>query len=298
MDGMQIGHADIGNALRKTALLADVTIGVWSAEKSDRKIMDKAKADAGAVGNVGRAIKNMLAGADGKLKEAQAAFTAVRTTHYGLTLPWVADPHAERLRGPRLLPTELFDKYAEEMGKRKRIAMEALDAFIADYPDAIVRAKANLAALADATYPTEAEVRAQFHINYDFVPMPAGQDFQGLPDTTLTALSKFLEAKQQIMVDGARKAMMDQIRKRVGKLAERLSGEDATFRASTVEAVRELVTLLPAWNINGEQEVIEITAMIDRMISGSSAEGLRVSHVAREIVQKQAQAIVDRLDSQ
>ena len=296
MDEVKLNNEDIGQALRNTAMLADVTIGTWSAERSDRKIMDKVKADAGATGNVGRAIKNMLAGADGLLKDAQSAFNAIRSVHYSMTLPWVSDPHAQRKLGPRMLPTALFDAYADKMGKQGRLATDALEAFMSDYQDAILRAKANLAALADATYPTGAEVRAQFHYSFDFIPMPAGNDFKGLPDSTLAALSQFLGQKQQIMVDTARRAMMDEIRDRVGHLAGRLSDEKATFRASTVEAVRELATLLPAWNLKGEQEVDEITASIDRMLSGTSADTLRTNKAHRIDVQAQAQAIVDRIN--
>jgi hypothetical protein len=296
MDAVRIGNEDIGAALRRTAMLATVTVGIWSAEKSDKAIMEKAKVDAGAVGNVGRALKNTLAGADGKLKEAQSAFTAVRTTHYSLTLPWVSNPTADRQRGPRLLATALFDKYAEEMGKRKRAAEEALEAFLDDYPDAIVRARANLAALADALYPTVDQVRSQFHISYDFVPMPAGQDFQGLPSSTLDALGKFLEGKQQVMVDTARKSMIDEIRKRVGHLVERLASEGKRFQFTTIETVRDLITLLPAWNLKGEAEIDEIARDIEYMLDNTNAENIRDSQGVREGVRVCAENIINKLE--
>jgi hypothetical protein len=286
-------RAAIGVALRKTAMLATVTIGMWSGARGDKDIIDKAKADAGAVGNVGRAYKNMLAGADTNLKAAQAAFTAVRTAHYDLTLPWMANPQADRKRGPRMLATALFDRYAGEMGSRKKLAIDALETFIAGYPDDIVRAKQNLAALADAVYPTEAEVRAQFHIDYEFAPMPAGNDFQGLPETTLRALSIYVEGRQKIMLDGARRAMITEIRDRVGLLAERLATEDGAFRASTVEAVRELTTLLPAWNLEGEAEIERINAAISTMMTGTTADGIREDKAERTHVATQAQAIVE-----
>ena len=283
MDTVSIDKQAIGAAL--------VEMG-----KSADKDPWRRQADAGAVGNVGRALKNILAGADGKLKEAQSAFTAVRTTHYSLTLPWVSNPTADRQRGPRLLATVLFDKYAEEMGKRKRAAEEALEAFLDDYPDAIVRAKTNLAALADAFYPTVDQVRSHFHVTYDFVPMPAGDDFQGLPSSTLDALGKFLEAKQQIMVDTARKSMIDEIRKRVGHLAERLASEGKRFQFTTVEAVRDLITLLPAWNLKGEAEIEDITRDIEWLMREVNAEGIRDSQDVRDFVQKGAENIISKLE--
>jgi hypothetical protein len=63
-DDTQSTQFDIAEAVRATALLADVTLSMWGAERTDSAIMAKVKADAGAVGNVGRAVKNVLAGAD------------------------------------------------------------------------------------------------------------------------------------------------------------------------------------------------------------------------------------------
>src|SRR3954465_11847257 len=91
-----ITEADINFAVRSTSMLADVTIGTWSAEYSDRDLMDGIKADAGATGDVGRVIKNVLAGADGLLKDARGAYAAVRAKHFSMTLPWVGDPNATR----------------------------------------------------------------------------------------------------------------------------------------------------------------------------------------------------------
>ena len=63
---------DIGEAVRSTAILADVTISMWGAERSDAKVMEEVKTNAGATGNVGRVMKNMLAGADGLLKDTKS----------------------------------------------------------------------------------------------------------------------------------------------------------------------------------------------------------------------------------
>ena len=60
-----ITHDDVGEAVRSTAVLADITLSMWGGERTDADLMAKVRADAGAVGNVGRVIKNMLAGADG-----------------------------------------------------------------------------------------------------------------------------------------------------------------------------------------------------------------------------------------
>src|SRR5580765_7506472 len=110
-----ISREDLSEAVRATALLADLTISMWSGQKTDASLMTKLKEDAGAIGDAGRVIKNLLTGCDTKLKAVRAAYAAARAAHYTHTLPWVSNPHAERHTGSRLLPNLLFERYLSEM---------------------------------------------------------------------------------------------------------------------------------------------------------------------------------------
>jgi len=292
--------ADLSEAVRSTAMLASVSISIWGAERSDRAIMDKVKADAGATGNVGRAVKNLLAGVDGSYKDCKGAYAAVRNQHYALTLPWVAGSPTERMRGPRLLPNMLFDKYLGEMSRLKRVALASLDKFIDEYPAAVIQARTNLAALADADYPSVTEVRASFRVSFDFEPIPAGTQFQGLPDAMLGKLSKGLAAKQSRMAATASAAMWEQVRERVNHMVGRLTetdakGDAATFRASTVEDVRELMILIPGWNVAQDPRAAEITRDISDMLAGVDAKALRKSEGVRRDVADQARSVADKL---
>ena len=293
--GAEITSQDMTKAVRESAMLADVTISVWGAERTDAKAMDEVKAAHNAVGNVGRVIKNTLAGADGKLKDVKSAFASVRSTHYAYTLPWVSNPHALRQTGPRLLPHLLFDKYLVAVQGRKRVAENTLNDFIAEYPDLVARARANLGTLADGTYPDAAEVRAAFRVDFDFLPIPSGDQFGHLPEHLLERLSKGLQAKQERMVTAAQAAMWQDVRERVEHLTGRLGDADAKFKSSTVENLRELLTLLPGWNVSGDPRVDEVVQDISRMLGGVDAERLREHADIRTDVAEQGQGIVDKL---
>jgi hypothetical protein len=248
------------------------------------------------VGNVGRAIKNLLAGADGQLKKTRAAFTAARTSHYALTLPWVSNPSAERMTGPRLLPNTLFEKYLTEMSELRKRANQELDTLIAEYPEAKRQAIANLGGMADPNdYPDEAGIRAAFRLSFDFVPIPAGASFAGLPDRYVRSLSQQLERKQAQAAQVAQQAMWEQVRERVEHVVDRLRDPDTRFKSSTVEACRELVTLLPGWNVTGDGRVSEIVHDIDTMLHGVDAEVLRKNTGTRKEVANMANAITDKL---
>jgi hypothetical protein len=295
MNAISINHDDLNDAVRATAMLADITIYMWSGERSDADVTNKIRADNQATGDVGRFVKKLLAGVDGPLKNTQSAFNAVRMRHYALTLPWVSDPNAMRQSGPRLLPNMLFERYMADMSKAKRTATALLDAFIAQYPDLVVQARSNLGGLADAVYPSPEDVRARFRVSFDFEPIPAGQSFQGLPDHLLGKLSANLAAKQNRMVSAANNAMWETVRERVAHIVERLGNADAMFKATTIENTRELITLIPGWNVVADPRALEIAADIENMLAGVTADTVRADGAQRMEVAQTAQRITDKI---
>jgi hypothetical protein len=286
---------DIGEAVRSTAILVDVTISMWGGERSDATLMDKIKTEAGATGNIGRTMKNMLAGADGLLKDTKSAFAAVRVVHYSMTLPWVSDPHAERQRGPRLLPNMLWDRYTSTIAAKRTTAYLVRDKFINEYPALVEQARANLGTLADANYPDAEDIRAQFKISFDFEPIPAGVAFKGLPDRVIGKLAENLQKKQERMIATAQASMWEEVHDRVKRLHARLSDPEAKFHASTVEAVRDLVVLLPGWNICNNAHAIEVASTIEELLHGLRADDLRSDTRVRANVANQTQAVLDKM---
>lgn len=287
---------DIAEAVRSTALLASLTISLWSAERSDRGLMTKLKEEEGAVGDAGRVIKNLFCGVDEHLRKVQAAYKQARYAHYDLTLPWITNPRASTQGGPRLLPTALFEKYLTTMSEIRTKANQSLDEFVADYQGHVARAMANLGGMAKASdYPSAEEVRGLFRLSFDFEPIPSGASFQGLAPAMTAKLASLLEQKQQRAAEAAQKAMWDQVKERVGHLMERLADPDTRFKAATIEDARSLLTLLPGWNVTDCDEVHEVVEDIRCMLTGVDADILRKNTEVRAGVATQAKAIVDKL---
>ena len=293
-----VSRADLAEAVRATALLADLTISMWSAEKTDRSVGDKVKEDAGAIGNTGKYIKNLLAGSDTELKGVRAAYSQARMTHYSLTLPWVSNPHAERNSGSRLLPNALFERYLTEMSQLRKTAENKLAAFLAEYPALVNQAMANLAGLARASdYPSTDQVETAFKLHFDFQPIPAASAFQGLPDRVITKLGEALQRRQEAAVQASQAAMWERVRASVGHLIERLIDKDIKFKSSTVESVRELITLLPGFNCAGDLRVSDVVADIQLMLDGVDAEALRKDAGTRADTVRRAQALTEKMNS-
>ncbi len=292
-----VSRVDLTEAVRSTALLADMTVSMWSGAKTDKQVGMKIKEDAGAVGDTGKYVKNLMVGCDTSLKATRAAYSAARAAHYAHTLPWVSNAHAERDTGPRLLPNMLFDRYMEEVARLRAIAHDKLDAFVAEYPSLVPQAMANLGGLAkQEDYPTDEEVRSQFKLAFDFSPIPASSAFQGLDDRVLGKLAAALQRKQEIAIRGSQAAMWARAKKVVDHLIERLASTEGKFKSSTVEGVRELIELLPGFNCAGDPRVDEVVRDITAMLAGVDAEAIRSDQGTREETARRAQAITDKLN--
>jgi hypothetical protein len=301
-------NSDITQAVREAAMLAYVSIGAWSATEKDDALIEEVKSRHGATGEVGTVIKYLLSGADSKLKEVRAAFHAVRNHHYKLTLPWVNDPHAPTNKGPRLLPHLIYPRYMVEISEKRRAALAALEEFLVVYPDLVIQAKANLSSMVgQSSYPTPEQLRKLFRLHVDFSPIPAGQHFTGLNEHMRERLTENLRKKQERQIMEASSMMWARARERIERLADRMEiseGAEANaehrelrkrFKEATIENVRDLLTLLPGWNIAGNPMVDEITQDIEQMLHGLDAGQLRRDDELRKEVGDEAKKIVDKM---
>jgi hypothetical protein len=287
--------ADITETLRECAMLASIHVKLWTGETSDPKIIAKIKADAGASGNIGRVIKNLLAGADDDLKAVKAAYAALRARHYMLTLPFVAEVDPDRARGPRLLPTVLFTRYLEEISALKRACDAKRDTFLETYPISAEIARANLAGLVSEDYPEPAILREQFHCEFDFLPIPSSASYHGIPPVILARLAANMERRQNLAMAGAIETAMETVRARLIHLRDRLLKPDGTLHATSLGHVVELAGLVPAWNMTGDPLLSAVAYELREFAKGPFAhtEKLRVDKSLRAGAAKQVQRILD-----
>jgi hypothetical protein len=293
MNDIAVHTQDVGDAVRNAGLLASVQISVWEGMKLDKKSLEELKKLHGASGDIGRVNINLLTGHDGLLRDTHSAFFSVRTRHYELTLPWVSDPHAPRQRGPRLLSHLLFEQYVKELSVLKKAAIDLLEGtFLPAYPGLVQGAQGNLGTIAQGFhYPTVDEIRKSFRVHFDFEPIPEGAGFRGLDGHTLDQLGKLLAKKQERQVAEATRAMWVETRARI----EALIAATKKPNAATVGNVRELLTLLPGWNITGNPAVSEVAQDIDELLSGIEAEDLRKDEKLRSDTAASARKIVDKM---
>jgi hypothetical protein len=151
--------------LQDKAITVNLSISAWSARKHDKKITAEVEAQHKAK-DAGRYNKALLA--KEVLQKIQKADSAARTFHYENTLPWSDN-------GDRLLPSENFLTYVEEMQRLKNDRERAVNDFLNDYDAVVEDAKIRLNGMFEQNdYPNKHEVARKFSFNTDFFPIHEG----------------------------------------------------------------------------------------------------------------------------
>lgn len=282
--------------LSRKAVLCSVVGKQWTARKLDRKVTDETNKRHNATKDAGRYNKLLIAAEH--LAEVNNLVGEARRLHYKMTQPWTDE-------GPRILSNMLYSKFCDEFRLLKRSFNDAADRFAAAYPRYVEERKQSLNGLFDeADYPSAADIRSKFKLDYDITPFPDADDFRSdLDDDTVAEIRAKLKETTVNVVDNAMKHTAEQIVAVVGKMAKKLSeyvpsegrkGKPAegVFRDSLVENVRELGALLPAFNLTQDPRLDAVTARIQRELCSEDAASLRENDNARASVQKSADEIL------
>lgn len=292
LSALQVSPA--ANPLATRAMLSGLRIQQWSARKLDRKATAETNTRAGASSDAGRFNKALLSGE--ALGRIVTAANAARGAHYDRTLPWLDD-------GARILPAAAYATYSETMRRIRHDFEGAVEEFISGYPTFVEAARVRLGTMFDANdYPDVSEIRARFTFNVRVLPMPDASDFRvELATSQAEEIRAEIQATQKAALEGAMADAWRRISETVGRMAERLSaykpatvtakGENA-FRDSLVVNVRELVAVLPAFNLTADPILADIIARMERDLCGADADRLRSDTAARKETAAAAAAIL------
>lgn len=285
--------------IRNFATLVTLNTARWHAKVKDRQAGRDAAGVSEADERAFEVRKNLLVGADTKLRAIHKAIDEARAAHYDLTLPWTTTSMTDvgRRTGGRLLPNTLFVEYTTVMADKKQQMVAALDSFLPDYPALIEAAKKKLGKRFDAReYPNPSSIRQHFDLSFDFQPIPKGDDFKGLPQAQLDALARKVNANTRQMAENAMADVWVRLRDVVEKMAERLSDPNKLFHDTLVGNVRDAARLVAHLNITNDAKVESIRAKVEKHLCQHDAKDLRKNPVLRQQVGAQAVSILQEMD--
>lgn len=281
--------------LARRAMLAGLSIKVWSARKLDKRVTAEVNQSHGADANAGRYNKALIA------KEALAAVTsaatAARTFHAARTLPWLMD-------GTNILPAPAYTEYSAEM-RKLRVAFEAAaDDFVAGYDAYVDDARRRLNGMFNETdYPSRDDIRRKFGFDVRMLPMPDSSDFRAdLSDHQAAEVKRDIEESTRQALQLAMGDAWARVADTVGRMVERLNAyrpaqgkgdkAEGIFRDSLVENIRDLVAILPGFNLTNDGALAAITARMESDLCSHNADELREDPIVRQSVADAAQDIL------
>ena len=284
--------------IRNYATLCKLKVRKWGGRVKDKKAAHRSSQEAGAVDGAFSTYKKLFAGVEDKLRAVNSVLDAARTRHYEMTMPWSVTGVDDRGRrdGPRLLANTLFMEYITEMGAAKQQTKAVLADLKTAYPSMILEAKRNLGTGFDIKqYPTSEEIEDYFDLEFEFMPVPAGADYKGLPQQQVSALASKLNKSMQQCMENACKDVWARAYTVIHKMAERLSNPKHLFHDTLVSNVHELAALLEHLNPTNNPHIDDVRKRMENDLCRFEPEVLRKDLMKRALVAKLASELLEEM---
>lgn len=293
----------IMDAVRETCMLANIRFSALGISRTDREASRDVTRANGASDGAARVVVSRLPGADAHHK----AITAVQRNAKEILEKHTMffDDH-----GWRLLPNRRFEPLIQEMAGAKLAFERAMDRLAQEAPTIIQKAQANMGGF-NVDIPSEAELLNAYSMKTEFRPVPAGDHFKGLPESTARKLAARLEDRIVENVAAAQNDIIGRFVTPVKTFIERMKaydereaalakGEDVgrvgVFRDTAVTNIKDLFNVLSSFNVTGDERIVELGALVEDLAL-TSPEDLRNSQRVRGAAVQRAQDIASNLES-
>lgn len=272
-------------ALHEQAMLANLTISQWDARKFD-KTATKDVETKHAASNAGRFNKLLID--ETALAPISKIAAAMRQHHYKMTMPWGDN-------GDRLLPSKLFLQYTKDMRDYQSQLKAAVSSFVTAYPTLVVNARKRLGTLYEPSdYPLIADIGRRFGAEFSFSPVPTARDFRvDVAEEDAVIIRADMERRLQQRQQEALKDIFERIKLFVTRVRDTLSQPKPRIYDSLMGNIKELASMLPAFNITGDPKLAKLEQDLKAMIH--TPDSLRNQVHIREKVARQAEAVLAEL---
>lgn len=226
------------------------------------------------------------------LRDVNKAITALRTTHYRLTLPWQDD-------SVRILSAKLYAQYQQEISERISDMNKAVDQFLKDYPVWVEQAREQKKGLfQERDYPAPETIRQLFEARVTFLPFPNSEDFRlELNSHELEELKESTKNAVAEALSTAEKNMIDQITKHVVKLHASIEDPENIVRESSLTKLVDTVDIISAMEM-GSPRVEYLCNAVKAITSKTTIERLRNNPGHRAEITEDLRKLRDVLENE
>jgi hypothetical protein len=283
-------------SISSSAVLVELNISVWTANKLDKGATDIVLASNSASSGSAQVRKNLMAGTDKRKKIADYAARA-RLYHNQTTLSW-SD------KGARLLPTSLFMDYKQNMNVYQSNMTTMIEDFYANYADLIDLAKHHMGALFNPyDYPSIEELRSKFGFRLVFSPLPEGGDFRlDIPKADMDELGEQYESAFNDRLKDAMREPWEKLHKNLVHISEKLTdveGDDDTkkrYHDTLITNAQELCGLLTHLNITKDPMLENARRSLELTMLGVDIEDIKEHAEVRQSVKSKVDDILKKFD--
>jgi hypothetical protein len=283
-------------SIASSAVLVELNISVWTANKLDKGATDSVLASNSASKDSAQVRKNLMAGTDKRKKIADYA-AKVRLYHNQTTLSW-SD------KGARLLPTSLFMDYKQDMNVYQRNMNTMIEDFYANYADLIDLAKHHMGDLFNPyDYPSIDELRNKFGFRLVFSPLPEGGDFRlDIPKADMEELGQQYESAFNDRLKDAMREPWEKLHKTLIHISEKLTdveGDDETkkrYHDTLITNAQELCGLLTHLNVTKDPMLETARRSLELTMLGVDIEAIKESPDVRSSVKAKVDDILKKFD--
>ena len=283
-------------SISSSAVLVELNISVWTANKLDKGATDSVLASNSASKDSAQVRKNLMAGTDKRKKISDYAAKA-RLYHNQTTLSW-SD------KGARLLPTSLFMDYKSNMNVYQKNMNTMIEDFYVNYADLIDLAKHHMGDLFNPyDYPSIEELRSKFGFRLVFSPLPEGGDFRlDIPKADMEELGEQYESAFNDRLKDAMREPWDKLHKTLTHISEKLTdveGDDETkkrYHDTLITNAQELCGLLSHLNVTKDPLLENARRSLELTMLGVDIEAIKESPDVRSSVKAKVDDILSKFD--
>lgn len=281
-------------SIATNAMMVELNIGNWTANKLDRTVSEEVDAQKGTKTRAGNYRKNILADAK-ELIAIQKHVGNVRNWHYRMTTPWSDS-------GLRLLTLKQYIKYTEELNAHAAEFETLKRNFVTRYPDLISEMAFKIGDLFNRDdYPSIDQVERKFYFSVNYYPVPLSGDWRVDVSNEMKAeLEQQYEKHYNEKVNTMMSDLWGRLHKSLTSLADRLEmdedGDKKIFRDSLITNANELCGLLSNLNATNDPKLEEARKDLERAIAGVTAKDIRESVLIRQDVHARVTEIIKKFD--
>jgi hypothetical protein len=281
-------------SIASSAVLVELNISVWPANKVDREMTETVNTNASAVRDASQTRKNLFAGTSLR-KDIEKLAARIRLYHNQHTLPW-AD------KGQRLLPTKLFMEYKQTMNNYEAQFNQMCNNFFIAYPQLVTEAQVHLGTMYRADdYPDLTNVRNKFGFRMAIDPIPESGDFRlDISAQDLDEMKAQYEAKFDERLAEAMRTPWERLHTVLTAMSEKLKDEDGNdkkrYHDSLVTNAQDLCELLDKMNITNDPKLEEARKQLEATMLGADIETIKESSHVRESMKNKVDAILQKFE--